>query len=311
MKRVVVPGGTGFLGRALSRRLLDRGDAVTVLTRGHEVTDGRLRHVTWDARTLGAWDEVLEGADAVVNLTGKRVDCRPTGRNVEGLIRSRVEPVVLLGQALARAATPPPVWVQSSTLAIFGEGGDGIITERTIPSGQGPRQMVQVAMAWEHAFGSVADEVDRSVLLRIGVTIGGADDPATKRLASLARWGLGGPVGSGRQWMSWVALDDVLEVMLRTIDDPGMEGLYHVTAATPATNAELMATVRAAVGRRGGLPSPGWLTRLGAPLLGSDAALALTGRRCVPERLLAEGFRFAGEDLAAAVDDAVRQAHHA
>lgn len=200
---------------------------------------------------------------------------------------------------------PPQIWVQSATLAIFGEGGDAVITEQTPISGVGPPQMVQVALAWERAYRRAVTHVDRSVLLRIGVTIGGADDPATERLAQLARLGLGGAVGTGRQWMSWVTLDDVLSVFLRALDDPATEGTYHLTSPSPERNADMMAAVRAVVGRRIGLPAPGWLTRLGAPILGSDPELALTGRRCVPARLIEEGYVFNQTDLRTALRETI------
>jgi NAD dependent epimerase/dehydratase family enzyme len=177
--RIVIAGGTGYLGRALSERLLARGDEVVVLTRGPRREDGALRHVSWDAQTVGGWASELDGADAIVHLNGRRVDTRGTRRNVDELISSRVEPVRAVGEALATCSNPPPVWVQSSSLAIFGEGGDELIDERTTPSGIG---------------------------------LGGEGDPATERLASIVRLGLGGKVASGRQWVSWIGLDDLLAV---------------------------------------------------------------------------------------------------
>lgn len=292
--RVVIPGGTGYLGRALTERLTARGDEVVLLTRGRPARGDGWRSVTWDAATVGNWAEELEGADAVVHLSGRRVDVRATRRNVDELITSRVGPVRAVGEALRGCTAPPPVWVQSSSLAIFGEGGDEVIDESTTPSGLGPREMVTVCLAWEAAFRQATADLEggRRVLLRIGIGLGGAGDPATAKLAQLVRLGLGGRVASGRQWVSWVGLDDVLTVMLRAIDDPAMTGTYHVTSPHPITNAEMMATYRRLLGRRVGLPAPALLTRVGAPLLGSSASLALTGRRCVPTRLLAEGFTF-------------------
>lgn len=289
--RVVIPGGTGFLGRAVAPALIEMGDSVTVLSR-RPASDSAIRHVQWDAETLGDWVETLEGADAIVHLTGKRVDCRPTRSNIAELIRSRVDPVLLVGRALREVASPPQVWVQSATLAVFGDGGDEILDESTVPSGRGPKQMVQVALAWENAYHQATAEVARSVLLRIGVAIGGDEDPATQRLQQLARLGLAGPVGGGHQWMSWISLDDLVEVMVRAVHDPTMAGTYHVTAPNPITNRDMMAVARSEAGRSFGLPSPAWLTRLGAPLLGSDPELALTGRRVIPTRLLSEGFEF-------------------
>jgi uncharacterized protein len=289
--RVVIPGGTGYLGRHLAPRLRDRGDEVVVLTRGRPGVHDGIRHVTWDGRTLGPWTQELDGAAAVVHLAGKRVDARPTRRNVDELVRSRVDSVRVVGDALASADRPPPVWVQLATLAIFGEGGDQPLDEAAIPSGVGPRQMVTVALAWEHAFHAASARSERSVLLRSGIAIG-RDDPATEQLVRLARYGLGGRIGTGRQWVSWIALDDLLATVERAVHDERMAGTYHLTSPEPVRNHELMAAVRHAAGRRVGLPSPALVTRLGAWALGSDPALALTGRRGVPARLLEEGVAF-------------------
>lgn len=203
----------------------------------------------------------------------------------------------VVGEALRLCSKPPRVWVQSSSLAIFGEGGNTVIDESSTPTGIGPREMVTVCLAWEAAFHQASADVQRRVLLRIGIGLGGERDPATAKLAQLVRLGLGGTVGSGRQWVSWVGLDDLLRVMLRAIDDDTMKGTYHVTSPNPVTNAEMMATYRRLLGRRIGMPAPTLVARLGAPVLGSSGSLALTGRRAVPTRLLDEGFEFQQTDF--------------
>lgn len=307
MARIVIPGGTGYLGQALTRRLVDRGDEVVVLTRGASRAGDGWRAVHWDAHTLGDWVEVIEGADAIVHLNGRRVDTRATKRNIDDLISSRVEPVRAVGEAVRACSTPPSVWVQSSSLAIFGEGGDSVIDESTTPSGLGPREMVTVCLAWEAAFHQASAGIGRSVLLRIGIGLGGDGDPATAKLAQIVRMGLGGKVGSGRQWVSWIDLEDLLDVMVRAVDDPSMTGLYHVTSPNPVTNSEMMATYRRLLGRRLGLPTPVVVAKLGAPLLGSSASLALTGRRCVPTRLLEERFAFGQPDFGAAARRALER----
>lgn len=291
-KHIVLPGGSGFLGRSLTGRLAARGDRVTILTRGQPTSGEGWESVRWDGRTRSGWTSVLEGADAVVHLAGKRVDCRPTRRNLDELISSRVDSVRIVGEAVGRCQSPPPVWVQATSLAIFGEGADSLIDELSAPSGRGPAQMVQVCLAWEAAVAAATAQVDRAVLLRMGIGLGGVGDPATERLSWLVKRGLGGTVGSGRQWVSWVSLDDLLTVMLLAIDDETMSGLWHVTSPNPITNAEMMATYRDLLGRRIGLPAPAPIAFVGAFLLGSDPALALTGRRCVPTRLLGEHFEF-------------------
>jgi uncharacterized protein (TIGR01777 family) len=239
----------------------------------------------------------LDGADAIVHLSGKRVDCRPTKRNLAELISSRVGPVRAIGQAWRQVPKPPPIWVQLSSLARYGDTGEAVIDEDTAPLADGPPQMVQVCTEWEAAFASVAKLVPRTVVLRAGIGIGGSGDPATERLMWLTRMGLGGKVASGQQWVSWVSLEDFMAVLVRAIDADTMVGVYHVTSPNPIRNREMMATYRSLVGRRFGLSSPAWVTQVGARLLGSDPALALTGRRAVPTRLLKEGYDFVMPDF--------------
>jgi uncharacterized protein (TIGR01777 family) len=297
VSRIVIPGGSGFLGQALASRLVGRGDEVVILSRdeGQQIEGTRI--VVWDAESIGPWASELDGADAIVHLTGRRVDVRGTKRNIDELISSRVQPVRVVGEAIERCATPPRAWVQSSSLAVYGDGGDAVLDEHSTPTGIGPREMVTVCLAWEGAFHQASAAVERTVLLRMGIGLGGRDDPATAKLAQLVRFGLGGRVGSGRQWVSWVGLDDLLAAMILAIDDDTMTGTYHVTSPNPVTNAEMMSTYRRLLGRRIGLPSPAWLARIGAPILGSSASLALTGRRVVPTRLLERGFTFEQPDF--------------
>lgn len=290
--KIIIPGGGGYLGKAISQVLVDRGDEVVVLTRGPARKAGGISHINWDGTTLGPWVEELDGGDAVVHLTGQRVDVRNSKRNVDELISSRVQPVRVVGEALAVVDNPPPVWVQSSSLAIYGDGGDALIDETHTPSGLGPRGMVTVCLAWEHAFGLATVEVPRTVVLRAGIGFGGPGDPATKKLAQLVKMGLGGHVGNGRQWISWVDLRDMVRIFVRAIDDPSMAGLYHATSPNPVTNKAMMAAFRTALGRDFGMPSPAPLAYLGAPLVGSSAKSGLIGRRAIPTKLLAEGFAF-------------------
>lgn len=157
-----MPGGSGYLGRNLRDRLVARGDSVIVLTRGAPDSGPGWESVRWDPAALGQWVSVLDGADAIVHLSGKRVDCRPTKRNLAELISSRVGPVRTVGRAWSQIAMPPPVWVQLSSLARYGDAGETIIDEDTVPFADGPPQMVQVCTEWEAAFASVSQQVPRS-----------------------------------------------------------------------------------------------------------------------------------------------------
>ncbi|RZU75945.1 hypothetical protein EV384_4525 [Micromonospora kangleipakensis] len=293
--KVVLAGGSGALGRRIAADLTTRGDEVVVLTRS--VRPGwPYRQVFWDGATVGSWAAELAGA-AVVNLAGELVDRRPTAANVELLTRSRVQPTRALACAAAGLDEPPTVWVQASTLAIYGDGGDAVLDENA-PAADGPAQMAGVARAWEQA--AAEQPAGRQVVLRTGVVLD-RDTPALDRLAGLTRWGLGGRVGSGRQWVSWLHIADLLAIVRRSLDDVTMVGVVHATSPHPVRNAELMAALRQVLHRPPVPPTPAPLVRLGAMLLRTDAALALTGRRCIPSRLLDAGYTFAYPHLVPAL----------
>jgi uncharacterized protein len=281
--KVVLAGGSGSLGRRIAADLTARGDEVVVLSR----TPGP-GAVRWDGVTVGPWAAELEGA-AVVNLAGALVDRRPTPANVELLKRSRVEPTRALAAAAATLAAPPPVWIQAGTLAIYGDAGEAVLDE-TAPVAEGPPQMAGVARAWEAAAADAP--AGRQVVMRTGIVLD-RDTPALDRLTGLVRWGLGGRIATGRQWVSWIHITDFLAVVRRALDDDGLSGVVHVTSPNPVRNADLMAAFRKALHRPTAPPTPAALVRLGAVMLRTDPALALTGRRCVPRRLLDAGFDFA------------------
>lgn len=303
--KVVIAGGSGALGRRLCEDLEAGGHQVVVLTRRSR--PGPFRQVEWDGRNVGPWASELEGS-AVVNLAGELVDRRPTAANVDLLTRSRVEPTRALVEASATLSEPVPVWVQSSTLAIYGDAGEQVLDESAQPA-DGPPQMAGVAKAWEAAADGANTE--RLVTLRTGIVLDN-DTPALDRLWSLARWGLGGRVGRGTQWVSWIHIDDWLAIVRELLDPPGaaLSGVVHATGPNPVRNVDLMAALRRSVGRPAAPPTPKSLVHLGAMVLRTDPALALTGRRAEPARLLAAGFGFHHPDLDEALAD-LRARHRA
>ncbi|WGL51632.1 TIGR01777 family oxidoreductase [Nocardioides sp. BP30] len=304
--KVVIAGGSGALGRRLCTDLAAAGHEVVVLTRRRR--PGPHRQVEWDGRTVGPWSRELEGS-AIINLAGELVDRRPTPANISLLTASRVEPTRALVEASRTLEAPVPVWVQASTLAIYGDAGDAVLDE-SAPPADGPPQMAGVARAWEAAADGAHTE--RLVVLRTGIVLDN-DTPALDRLWGLARWGLGGRVGPGTQWISWVHIEDWLAIV-RTVLAPGsdLEGVLHATGPEPARNADLMAALRRSLGRPAAPPTPAALVRLGAVVLRTDPALALTGRRAIPARLLESGFRFGHPDLDEALSDLrTRQANKA
>jgi uncharacterized protein (TIGR01777 family) len=297
--KVVLAGGRGFLGASLARQMVVCGREVVVLTRTPQ-PGGIAREVAWDGKTPGSWVAELEGAEALVNLTGRSVNCRPTPENRKVILDSRVDSVRVLGEAVARCSRPPAVWVQSGSLALYGDPGDRICAE-TAPMADD--FSAQVCRQWEDAMAAVSAPRTRKVVLRIGLVLGpggGALGPLVK----LVRWGLGGTVGSGRQYLSWLHTDDMNELFWRAITDAGCVGAYNACSPHPVTNAVFMRELRAALGRPWSPPAPEWAVRLGARfILGTDADLALTGRRCLPARLAEEGFAFRFPELKTALAD--------
>ena len=295
--RIVVAGGSGALGRRLCADLAAHGHEPVVLTRRQR--PGPFRQVEWDGRTVGPWAAELEGA-AVVNLAGELVDRRPTAANVALLTSSRVEPTRALVEASRSLNDPVPVWVQASTLAIYGDAGETVLDESSPPATE-PPQMADVARAWEEAVAGAAAR--HLTVLRTGIVLD-AGTPALDRLAGLVRWGLGGRVGPGTQWVSWLHIEDWSAIVRHALDSaPATAGVVHATGPHPVRNAELMATLRRVLHRPSAPPTPAALVRLGAVLLRTDPALALTGRRAVPARLLDDGFAFAHPGLAEALED--------
>lgn len=286
-RRLVIAGGSGFLGQSFAREFIAAGGEVDVLTRSPEA-DIIGRAVTWDGSTVGEWAGVLEGADALVNFTGKSVNCRYTAANRRAILESRLRPVEALGLALKQCKNPPPAWVQAASLAIYGDAGERVCDEAA-PVGSG--FSVEVCRQWEQAFNGQEVRSTRKVLLRIGFVLG-AGGGALEPLARLARLGLGGPAGSGRQYISWLHIADLNRMVLWAIDSNNAAGTYNGTGPDPVTNREFMATLRTVVGRPWGPPIPAWMVGIGAWAMQTEPELVLTGRRCVPRRLVEEGFGF-------------------
>jgi uncharacterized protein (TIGR01777 family) len=297
--KVVIAGGSGSLGRRIADDLAHRGNDVVILTRSARPELAH-RQVEWDGRTVGAWAAELEGA-VLINLAGELVDRRPTTRNVELLRRSRVEPTQALVRAVEGLATPPALWVQMSTLAIYGDAGQGVVDEAH-PVADGPPQMAGVARPWEEAASD--GRADRQVVLRTGIVLDrGA--PAFERLTHLTKLGLGGRIGRGDQWVSWIHVDDFLAAIRFVCDEPSIDGVVHVTSPNPIQNRDMMRKLRSALHRPWSPPSPKPLVHVGVLVMRTDPALALTGRRCVPGRLLDAGFAFGYPELGGALDDLV------
>ncbi len=298
--RIVIAGGTGFLGTHLARHFAGLGCEVITLGRRAARSPGQWRAVKWDARSLGEWVECLDGAAGLVNLVGRSVDCIKTPDHCDEILRSRVEATRVLGQACRAVGQAPPVWAQMSTAHIYGDPPEVVCDES---SAFGYGLAPTVARAWEEAFEAARLDGQRGVVLRTSFVIGRGGG-ALKRLVPLARLGLGGKVGSGTQGMSWLHIADMSRLIERGLADTNMSGVYIASSPNPVSNREFMAALRRTVGMPVGLPAFGWMVRLAASLLlRTDPELALYGRYCVPRRLLEEGFEFKFTEIGAALAD--------
>lgn len=300
-RKVVIAGGSGFIGRSLADILRNAGYEVVILTRNPRGGLEGVREVAWDGRSIGPWAGEVDGAEAVVNLAGRNVNCRYTRKNLDEIDQSRVDAVRVMGEAIARCAFPPRVLIQASTTAIYGDAGERWCDEST-PPGEGipPR----TATKWETAFAASPTPHTRRVVLRISFVLGPGGG-VLRMLSMLTRCFLGGRVGSGRQFVSWIHQRDLDRVILRAIEDERMSGIYNVATPNPVTNAELMRALRRVHRCPWSPPVPTWAVRLGCFVLRTEPVLALTGRRAEVGRLLETGFCFESATLAAALEDVI------
>lgn len=303
-KKIVIAGGSGFLGVSLAHHLAEQGASVVILSRNAPKVAGSWRHRSWDGRTLGAWRVELNEAAGLVNLAGRSVNCIKTPDHQDEILRSRVESTRILGEALRSIDAPPPVWVQMSTAHIYGDPAKLVCTEE---SALGYGLAPFVGRAWEEAFHASVLPSQRGVVLRTSFVLGrnrGVGGGALDTLAMLARVGLGGKVGNGTQGMSWIHEADMNRLFERGLRSSAMQGVYIASAPRPVSQAEFMRELRRAVGMPVGLPAFSWMVRIAAPLLlRTDPELALYGRYVVSKRLEEEGFEFHFPQLREALDE--------
>ncbi|MCA9117054.1 MAG: DUF1731 domain-containing protein [Planctomycetaceae bacterium] len=292
-QKIIIAGGSGFLGISLASHLAERGASVVILSRSEPKAKGAWQHRVWDGRTTGDWQDELNGAAGLINLAGRSVNCIKTPDHRDEILRSRVESTRVLGQALRSVDSPPPVWVQMSTAHIYGDPPQALCTE---DSAEGYGLAPDVARAWEAAYAGSVLPSQRQVILRTSFVLGrdrGAGAGAMDTLRPLARFGLGGRVGSGTQGMSWIHERDLNRLFERGLTNPDMQGMYIASAPHPVSQVEFNRELRRSVGMPLGLPAYSWMVRIGAPLLlRTDPELALYGRYVRSRRLEEEGFEF-------------------
>jgi uncharacterized protein (TIGR01777 family) len=285
------------VGTILARAFHGDGDDVVVLSRRPRVRPWRV--ASWDGASRGDWQREIDGSDVVINLAGRSVNCRYTTANRREILQSRILSTRVVGEAIARARRPPRVWLQSSTATIYADRYDGANDERSGVLGGAEstapdswRFSIEVAKAWERAFDDAVTNATRKVALRSAMTLSPDEGGVFDTLVGLARRGLGGPAGHGRQFMSWIHYQDFVAAVRWLIDRHDIDGIVNVASPHPLPNAEFMRLLRNACGVRFGLPASAWMLEIGAALMRTETELILKSRRVVPGRLLEHGFTF-------------------
>jgi len=316
--KIVIAGGSGHVGQAICRHWQCPEDEIVILSRRPE--PGSSRAVLWDGETPGTWMEELEGSDVLINLAGRSVNCRYTDDNRRQIMDSRVKSTRLLGQAISACQRPPSVWLQAGTATIYahthGAGHteeDGIIGGHELDTPAKWRFSIEVARAWESACLDAATPATRKVLLRSATIMSRDRGSAFDLLLRLVHLRVGGRIGDGRQYMSWIHEVDFVRALHWLIDHPSVTGAINLSSPEPLPQAAFMKVLRLAAGVRIGLPTPRWQLDLGTWLLRSESELVLKSRRVLPGRLVESGFQFqfpgwqaAAEDLCASQTFAVQ-----
>jgi uncharacterized protein (TIGR01777 family) len=295
--KIVLPGGSGQVGTLLARAFQSAGHEVVVLSRAPAPTPWRT--IAWDAKTLGSWSAELDGADVVINLVGRSVNCRYGAANRRAIVDSRVDSTRAVGLAIAQCSRPPRVWLQSSTATIYADRYDAPNDEITGNLGGSEpgvpetwRFSIEVAKTWERTLDEAHTPRTRKVKLRSAITLSPDRGGIFDVLLGLVRRGLGGRSGSGKQFISWIHHADFVRAVNWLIEHDELDGAVNLASPDPLPNADFMRALREAWGTSIGLPATDWMLEIGAVFLRTETELILKSRRVVPTRLLASGFSF-------------------
>jgi uncharacterized protein (TIGR01777 family) len=305
--RIIIAGGNGFIGRLLTDSLVSRNNDVVVLTRSPGPAARSIRQVGWDGHTLGEWARELDGASALINLTGRSVNCRYNERNRPEILESRVDSTRVLGDAIARCNTAPSVWLNASTATIYKHTFDQPMDEATGMIGATPEAKdifsIEVARAWEETLDKAPTPATQKVAMRTAMVFAASKGGAYRVLRGLMRWGLGGAVAGGRQFISWIHEVDLCRAVEWLIQRNDFSGVVNLASPNPITHREMMRIIRRECGVPFGLPATRRMLEFATFVHRTEAELIIKSRRVVPGRLLAAGFQFRFPRM----EDAVRE----
>ncbi len=287
--KIILAGGSGYLGEVLINHFKSITSKIVVLSRAAHKVLGNVEYIHWNARTAGPWMQELEGADLLVNLTGKSVNCRYNETNRAEILNSRLDSVRILETAISSCTHPPKYWVQCASATIYRDARDHSMTEDGGEYGKG--FSVEVCHQWEQAFSSTKTPGTIKKLLRIALVLG-KKDGVYPRLKMLAKAGLGGQQGDGKMMVSWIHEEDFARSVEWMMSPRSKQHVYNCSSPFPIQNRGFMKQVRTANHVLFGIPSPEWMLKIGAWLIGTETELIFKSRWVIPDRLLAEGFEF-------------------
>lgn len=297
--KIIIAGGTGFLGESLSIYFKEKGNQVYILTRNPK----RDHEIYWDARTLGEWRTCIEGADVLINLTGKSVDCRYNENNKKEIYSSRIDSTNILQQAVDRCLIKPKVWLNAASATIYVHSETQLNTEENGIIGDD--FSMNICKSWEKEFFKVNNEEVRKVALRTSIVLGN-NGGAFPKLRMITKLGLGGKQGRGEQKVSWIHIDDFCKAVDWIINLENMSGSLNITAPNPVSNEDLMKKMRKHLKIPFGLNAPVWQLEIASLFLNTETELLLKSRNVYPDKLLKNGFTFSYPDLDNALDDLLR-----
>jgi uncharacterized protein (TIGR01777 family) len=299
-KKIVITGGNGFLGSSLTKYFNRVSEKIVIISRSPVPTSSVIEWKQWDGENPGEWTKSWEGADAVINLAGRSVDCRYTEKNKKDIYDSRLKSTKVIGEAIRNCKTPPKVWLNSSSATIYNGSYTKLMTEST--GDIGDDFSMDVCKQWEATFNAFNDLTTRQVTMRTSIVLGW-DGGALPTLQTLVKYGLGGKQGDGKQFCSWIHIRDFCRAVEWLIENDSAAGVYNVVAPTPVPNKEFMKTLRTQLHVPFGLNSPTWLLSIGAFFIRTQPELVLKSRKVYPKRLLDEGFIFRFDNLSDALGD--------
>ena len=299
MKTIIIAGGTGFLGQVLESYLSKKGYNVKILTR----KTTKPNHVYWNAKDLDQWTKTLEGANTLINLTGKSVDCRYTEANKKLIHDSRIDSTNILGKAINQCKNAPKAWLNMSTSTIYEDSYNKQMTEDNGDIGND--FSMNIAKSWEAAFNSIETTKTKKIILRTSIVLGKSGG-ALIPLKRLTQFGLGGKQWHGKQKVSWIHENDFARAINFLIKKQ-LEGTYNIVSPKPTSNAFLMKYIRKALKVPFGISHPKWLLKIGAWFIGTETELVLKSRNVIPEKLTEKGFTFKYLTIEDAVNELLKR----